>query len=284
MTQRPAYAFYGHHKCATMWLNTIAAAVCRRLGLKFRAVYDEDGFGRDLPAYVEREAVDFLAYGNADLQYVRDLPPHRAFHIIRDPRDIVVSAYFSHLKSHATGGWPELIEHRRQLKRLSQAEGLALEIRFREREFRHMSSWDYGQENVLEVRFEDLTRGSYELLLAMFEFLGLLDHRDYRWPLRARMLIVELLARISAMTGRPVPRYLAVRRLPPADLLTLAWRRRFEAQAGGRRPGQENTAAHYRKGQPGDWVNHFEADHRRLFKDLYPGLVPALGYAESDDW
>jgi hypothetical protein len=284
MTGQPAYAFYGHHKCATMWLNTIASSVCRRLGLKFRAVYDEDGFGRDLEAFVTRHDIDFLAYGNADIAFVRRLPPHRGFHIVRDPRDVAVSAYFSHLKSHATEGWPELIAHRRRLKELSKDEGLALEIRFREREFRHMATWDYDQPQILEVRFEDLTRASYDVLLRIFDFLDLLEQCDYRWPLRARMLIVELLARIAATGGRPLPRPLAARRLPAPELLTIAWRRRFEAQSGGRSPGEENTAAHYRKGRAGDWINHFTADHKRLFKDLYPDLVPSLGYADADDW
>lgn len=284
MTGRPAYAFYGHHKCATMWLNLIATSVCRRLGLKFRAVYDEDGFDRDLPGYLARESVDFLAYGNADIEFLRGLPPHRGFHIIRDPRDIAVSAYFSHLKSHKTGGWPALVAHRQRLKELPPAEGLALEIRFREREFGHMSSWDYDQPHIMEVRYEDLTRATYSGLLQIFDFLGLLDHRDYRWTTRARMLLLELLARIASVAGRPLPRSLAARQLPSPELLTIAWCCRFEAQTGGRKPGDEDSAAHYRKGQPGDWVNHFDEDHKRLFKDLYPGLVPALGYAASDEW
>ncbi len=181
MAGTPAYAFYGHHKCATMWLNTLCAAVCQRLGLRYAAVYNEDQFGRDLPGWAAREGVHFLGYGNADLNFTSALPPHRGFHIIRDPRDIVVSAYFSHLKTHATGEWPELVAHRARLQSLSVEEGLLEEIRFRERSFRHMADWDYGQPEVLEIRFEDVTNRSYETLLAVFEHLGLLETRDYRF-------------------------------------------------------------------------------------------------------
>lgn len=86
MAGTPAYAFYGHHKCATMWLNTLCATVCGRLGLRYGAVYDEGGFDSDLAAWTAREGVQVLGYGNADLTYCRDLPPHRGFHIVRDPR------------------------------------------------------------------------------------------------------------------------------------------------------------------------------------------------------
>lgn len=284
MSRAPAFAFYGHHKCATMWLNTIAAAVCRRLGLEFQAVYNEHAFDRDLPRFIDKHRVDFLAYGNADIDYVKTLPSPRAFHIIRDPRDIVVSAYFSHLYSHSTKMWPELTEHRNRLRELPKNEGLACELKFRQREFNHLRNWNYEQSTVLEIRYEDITAASYKSLLTIFNFLGLLDDTDYKWPVRVKMVFVEFIARLAATGGTKVPGLLALNRLPAAELLTIAWRNRFEAMTGGRDRGEQAPDNHYRKGQSGDWENHFTPYHKNLFKDLYPGLVPQLGYAESDDW
>ena len=58
----------------------------------------------------------------------------------------------------------------------------------------------------------------------------------------------------------------------------------FERLAGGRKQGEENRASHYRKGQPGDWVNHFTPKVRQLFKDRYGELLVRLGYESDTSW
>ena len=35
---------------------------------------------------------------------------------------------------------------------------------------------------------------------------------------------------------------------------------------------------------PGDWANHFEAEHVAYFKEHYGGLLIKLGYEKDDDW
>ena len=72
--------------------------------------------------------------------------------------------------------------------------------------------------------------------------------------------------------------------LQAAELLTIVWRNRFEAKTRGRNRGDEDVQNHYRKGKAGDWVSHFDDEHKTLFKELYPNLVPSLGYGKSDDW
>ncbi len=278
------YAFYGHHKCATMSLNTLASAVCRRLGVRIRAVYDEQQFKHDLAGFCASENVQFLAYGNADYSFVRNLPPHRGFHIIRDPRDIVVSAYYSHMYSHPTGAWPELEEHRALLQTLPEEEGLLAEIRFRARSFEHMLTWNYAQDGILEIRFEDLANRNYETLLKTFAHLGLTDSDDYRFHRRIGGLGREIRAALAARTGLKLPVLASDATLPAAELLLLAWRNRFEAKSKGRQQGKEDVASHYRKGKSGDWRTHFSMNHIALFKELYPGLVPTLGYAADDNW
>ena len=284
MANNLKFAIYGHHKCATMFLNGVMRGVCRRLGLRFSTVYDEDMFGKDLGSFLSRERTDFLAYGNADMSYLQCLGDHRAFHIVRDPRDIVVSAYFSHLYSHSTEGWKELVPHRERLQSLSQDEGIAEEIRFRSRSFGHMGTWNYDQNNVLEIRFEDLASRSYETLLSAFEFLQLIDESDYSFRKRLAGLGREATAYLSRKAGRPIRFGSRWSRIPASEFLTIVWRNRYEARASGRSRGQENVHAHYRSGTPGDWRSHFTNHHRDLFKELYPGLVPKLGYAHSDDW
>ena len=284
MPSSPFYAFYGHHKCATMWLNRILSSVCNKLALKFEAVYDEEDFGRDIQKYVTDQRIDFLSYGNADLSFVESLGQHRAFHVIRDPRDIVVSAYFSHMRSHSTDDWPELIKYRDKLNSVSKNEGLALEIENRAREFHHLSSWDYAQEDILEIRFEELVAQSYEHILRILDHLQLVDESDYRWTDRARTLALELLDFLIPASARSITRAIKPAKLSGAEVMVTTWRNRFQAQTAGRKQGQENLTSHYRKGQPGDWQNHFQPEHKTLFKELYPGLLTTLGYEDSDDW
>lgn len=66
---------------------------------------------------------DVLCYVNAEIGSVRPLRDYRGFHVIRDPRDVGVSGYFSHLHSHPIGDWYELAEHRRELQSLPRHEG-----------------------------------------------------------------------------------------------------------------------------------------------------------------
>lgn len=267
-----------------MWLNRIIAAACEKLALKFDAVYEPNDFNGDLKAYTKARDIDFVSFGNADLTYTGNLDEHLGFHIVRDPRDIVVSAYFSHLKSHSTGKWPALIEYRKKLQSVSRKEGLMLEIENRAEEFQHMSNWDYEQDHILELRFEDVVLNSYENLIRVFDHLQLLDERDYRWLERARTLALELVDFISPNPASRFSKAIKPKTLSGAEILVITWRNRFQAQTSGRKPGEEKLSSHYRKGQPGDWRNHFTREHKQLFAELYPSLLADLGYEDTDDW
>jgi len=267
-----------------MTFIAIVGAVCKRLGMKFTVVYDEDQFSHQLGNFAFENQIDFLGYGNADIEFVRELPKHRGFHIIRDPRDIVISAYFSHLHSHSTTHWKELKQHREKLRMLSIGDGISEEITFRSRSFGHMQSWDYDQADILEVRFEDYVSSNYETLIRIFSFLGLLDTDAY--PFSSRLMSVH--RDIAAYLGRRLSWYwpgrLGPRALPVPELLAIAWRNSFQFRSKGRLVGQEDTRSHYRKGKSGDWTEYFSDSHKELFKSLYPGLVPKLKYHPDDAW
>lgn len=85
---------------------------------------------------------------------------HRAFFVMRDPRDIVVSSYFSTRNSHAPMG--DIPEQRKILKAKSFKEGMLHQIAQLARKgntFPVMRSWAVApaSEPIRLVRYEDLT-------------------------------------------------------------------------------------------------------------------------------
>ena len=275
-------AFFGHHKCASSWAGLICSDACRELGLRHEIVHDAQPLPVSLAAHVRDRAVEFLSYTNADIDHVRRLAPMRAFHVVRDPRDVVVSAYFSHLHSHPTEEWPELLEHRRALASLSAEEGLLLEMKFRERQMQEMYSWDYERDDVLELRMEDLVAHPFAHALRIFSFLELLDEDDLTPSRRARWLLAKALRRLERDT--PLRVGWRPRRIPAERLLGIVWEHDFAKKARGRKQGQEDRKSHYRKGVAGDWRNHFQSRHVSFFKERYNELLLKLGYERDPDW
>jgi hypothetical protein len=278
---RPLLAYFGHHKCASTWIHSIIDWVCADAGWKLAYLYDEKPFGTDLASYVAAEKIDFVSYVNANPKYV-NLGTFRGFHVVRDPRDLVVSAYFSHKNSHPTTDWPELPAHREKLNKLSKSDGLFAEMEFNRPVLEEMRAWDYNQEHVLELRQEELTPDPYRSFLSVFGFLGVLDEENF-----AKKRQVPYLMRAANniwWRQNKLPWRRAMDKIPAERLLGIVHNNRFSNYAGGRKKGQADEQSHYRKGEAGDWANHFTPEHVAHFKELYGDLVSRLGYEKSADW
>jgi hypothetical protein len=165
---------------------------------------------------------------------------YRAFFVLRDPRDLVVSSYFSTRDSHAPMG--DVLQVRGVLREKSQKEGLLYLIDHlaRKRTFEALRSWVTAPatEAVRLFRYEDLT-GAHQA-----------DE-------------VGLLLRHCGVA------------VPPAELATLLSRYSFSRMSDRESAG---SVSHYRKGQPGDWCNHFDDDVQEAFARSTGDLVERLGY------
>jgi hypothetical protein len=235
-------------------------------------------FNGELETAISRNHIDFLAYINANDKYVSGIKrPFKGFHIIRDPRDIVVSSYFSSLSSHPTNEWPELIHHRQKLKQISKDEGLFLEMEFIQDVMENLSAWNYEQPNVLELRFEDVTRAPYQSFLDIFQFLACLDDQKMTTQRRMQYLFVSLARRKLGLFGKGGG-------IPADVLLGKVYENRFSRKTVGRTQGMENVKSHFRKGMVGDWVNHFTSEHVVIFKKKYGDLLVKLGYEQENNW
>jgi len=170
---------------------------------------------------------------------------YKAFFILRDPRDIVVSWYFSAKYSHLPfGPIPEL---RTNLEKLDLQEGLRYMIDRLEDwgSFWAQRSWmevTEDRENIQVYRYEDLARDNHSFLQQLFDYLDIV--------------------------------------MPDEDLSALCQRHTFEKHSKGRKQGEEDRYSHYRKGMAGDWENHFDGATEAHFMQATGDLLEVLGYRE----
>jgi hypothetical protein len=169
---------------------------------------------------------------------------YKAFFILRDPRDIVTSWYFSVKYSHQpTGLVPRF---RKDLSGLSLRDGLkySIDTLWERGLFRAQLSWVGATgARVMIFRYEDLARDRIGFLLGLLGFLGV-PMGDYDF---------EILARTHS----------------------------FEAKSGGRSVGQVDIKSHYRAGTAGDWRDYFDRKVTAHFRKTTGNLVERLGYSPA---
>ena len=243
------------HKTGSQWIRKVFAdpTIYRVTGLRTYAYgprldagdksrpYRDISFDRPFPVrrivsplYIPYEG--FAALPKAD--------PWRAFFVLRDPRDIVVSWYFSSVSAHPTNSSRGMQRTREHLASLNKEQGLIDSIQRLGAYglFGALRSWSGVDEpNVILVRYEDLIGADAER-----SWERLLEHCGVPLSETERG---DLLARYS-----------------------------FRALSG-RKPGQEDTSSKLRKGVAGDWRNHFTPAVQAAFDEETSDLVARLAYA-----
>jgi hypothetical protein len=280
------YAYFGHHKCASTWLASIVKQVCLYTGLEFTSFNNQGEFGGNLRKHIVSHDIDFFAYRNADFRCVESFLAENSigFHVIRDPRDILVSAYFSHLHSHPTEGWSSLEGQRAQLRDKSKSEGIFLTAEFIENVFEELDRWNYGLPNVLELKFEDVVHSPYQKMLDIFDWLGLLSEADLRIIDQLKVAFKHAINMVHVEYPLLMPYHFTSEKITAEKLLGIVHNKRFSKLAKGRELGEEDVTSHYRKGAPGDWKYHFSTENKQFFKKNYNDLLIKLRYEADTDW
>lgn len=220
------------------------------------------------------------------MEYVNAIDFERGFHVIRDPRDIVVSSYFSHLLSHPTEVWKELTAHREHLKKLSQEEGIRYEIEVcRKEQFIDLQTWDYNQDNVLELKFEDFIVDLEMNWSKILDFLGIeFSNGDSKIKSESIAVFNRLFGRLDHhMPNFSFDNFLIKQRLHPSTFKEILVERDFVSRAG-RGQGTEDINHHYRKGVSGDWKNYFTEPLKDSFKKNWGDLLIQLNYEKDLNW
>jgi lipopolysaccharide transport system ATP-binding protein len=173
-------------------------------------------------------------------------PDSRQFFILRDLRDTLISGYFSLKISHPTFKVDAVNALRARLQELDLQAGLMATLdEWIPLNAEIQRSWIESGEPI--IRYEDLLEDDEPILADV-----LLDRCELGISRR------QLRRAIEAES--------------------------FERLSGGRRRGEEDPSAHYRKGIAGDWRNYFDDRLTETFKERYGDLLIATGHERNHDW
>jgi Sulfotransferase domain len=238
---KPLLVHCSYHRAGTVWFWKILGGVARHYRLNLQV-------GDNAIPDARAEIVLYLHGYN----FTRDALAGRGFrgtHIIRDPRDVVLSSYHYHLRSDekwvkrpdARWGGLGLQDY---LKSLNPRDGLLFEIRrLLKGPLSKMTEWDYSQPEFLELRYEDVIANEEEMFLTVFRHFEFRDR--------------------AMSTGLALVRENSISR-------KASW--------------NEQRQQHVRSGRPGAWREEFGPEHVALFKELSGSLLVRLGYEKDVNW
>jgi len=265
-----------------MWLSLIFQRLCFETGRRYAFYTSARDFSFDLMREMEKTRVSFATYADPQPEFLLDLKGFRGVHIVRDPRDVLVSGYFSHKESHPTENWIELEEHRQLLKSISIQEGLFLELSFSEPFFNSLALWE---ENpcVMELKFEQLVVNEFENIIKILQWLDFVwiddcNRSSFRRFMQDLMIYVNLIqSKIGVIAEN--------QRVPELEhAYRVIARNTFLVKSGGRGKGQSLENSHLRKGVSGDWRNHFDERLAAAFRERYQSILEKYGYEADTRW
>ena len=178
------------------------------------------------------------------------LSPHTGSHMIRDPRDIIISAYFYHLWCNENFFTTSIISfnnksYREVLNCLTKEEGILFEMNNCSKyTIFDISKWDYNNPKIMEIRYEDFIKDN-NLFKILFKHYGFNKEE-----------IEECMKIVKEHNFKNITK---------------------------RGLGEEDPKSHLRKGTPGDWKNHFTERHKEEFKRLFGDVLIKLGYEKDNN-
>ncbi len=243
-----------HHKTGTVWMRRTFHKFASSEGIPIIRVggkFSQDELPETGPALL----VNWSSTFPRDLLDRDDV---RAFHMIRDPRDVLISGARYHLTA-KTGNEKWLARPRREFGGLSYQEKINTEetrtaqLRF-EMHNKHKSSmeemlgWPYGHRNVVDVKYEDLINDTDASL-----FRQSIETMDVQGFDKERLL--EFYWTHSIFGG-----------LKEADNM------------------KGNVKSHIKSGRTAQWRDGLPPEIAREYCDTFGKDLITLGYEEDTSW
>ena len=236
-----------HHKTGTVWMSNVFRAIANDIGADFIDFWSQHGQLEERlkgPFVLFNYHSDFREH--TDVLGRRDV---RILHVIRDPRDVLISAMHYHKKSNETWlhepvpGYDN-VTYQRRLNALSTPfEQYVFEMEnSTESTLRDMSKWEYSRANCFEARYEDLrqdTQMAYWTKITAF--LGF-DEAEQQ-ICRQRFWQNSLFGNVAALGHK-----------------------------------------HIRSGDVAQWKREFTPDLATAFLERFPTVLQSLKYETDKDW
>jgi len=240
-----------HHKSGTVWMNHTFRMIGEKLGIRLVPTL----VFTSLPEAERQPPLILSASGGREglEPGLFDREDVRIFHLIRDPRDVLISGMHYHLR--ADEKWllrpdPEFggRTYRETLNALaSKRERYDFEMRNGlSKNVAKVTAWDYGRANSLECRYEDLIRDTDQ----------------------------KLFSRIAAHLGFTKEEIPVCRRT--------FWRHAIFG--GGAERRAEGKLKHVRSGEPEQWRDVFDRKMANAFLAQFGDALIRLGYEKDNAW
>lgn len=230
-----------YHKVGTAWFIRVLRSIARYYGLNFQCCIQSN---------LNRNTDIFMEYmSRVDME---KLPKYVGSHMIRDPRDIVISAYFYHLWTEEE--WAHIprkslndLSYQQYLNSLNREDGLIAEMKGTSYEvIEEMSKWDYHNPNFIEFKYEDLIQNEPVVFQQIFQHYGFSK------------------AAIK-------------------NCLQIAEKFSFKNKSK-RSKGTIDKKSHLRSGRIGEWQEVFTERQKEHFKELFGDVLIQLGYERDNNW
>lgn len=236
-----------HHKTGTVWMDGVFKAIARDFGAQFincRLQSPRSMAALKAPFVLFNYDSDFAAYPE-----ILERDDVRIMHLIRDPRDVLISAMHYHRKS--TEAWLhepipgyDRITYQAALRALpTKLEKYVFELEHSTAgTIRDLLAWQYGRANCFEARYEALRQDTQlEYWRRITSFLGLrgANHK----------LVDQRFWQNSLFGGLP--------------------------RLGNR---------HVRSGEVAQWKREFTRDLAIAFLTRFPDALQSLGYEMNNAW
>jgi sulfotransferase family protein len=232
------------HKCASNWTRRLFRDLADQRGM---SIWVDEPNDASINQRVDRRSDDVLCiYRNGVFRHFKERAngPAPVVLCIRDPKDVLVSQYYSWKATHQNNT-QRINDIRAKLANISVHDGLMLLIDEDLVSFCScVREWPSAAEdaNIHLLRYENLLEDFEPAFCAAASHLGLKLDDSY---------VADLEEKYS-----------------------------FRSIAK-RDPGKEDKGSHYRKGVQGDWANHFDSVLAAAFDARYGDVCDSLGYSRA---
>jgi len=236
-----------YHKCLTFYFFNVYKTFAESRSMKLQYLHNDSQIMPDTDLLLDPHS------RIKERQLLAGVVSYRGSHVIRDPRDLLISAYFYHLKTDeewcakpnpVNATLPADVSYQQHLRSLDLQQGLLFELNnVAGDSIARMTQWDYADPNILELRFEDILGAEMATFQRLFEWYGFATDM-----VKQAAAIADDLALKNADSGSAVLQH---------------------ARAGSR---------------IGQWRDFFGPAIKRTFKHRFGEALIELGYSDNPDW